>query len=223
MIQISAKLTQCLKRRTPRQRPSSPPPLIWSRISKLLKVFYIAHHKSPPFSAQPRFKGTWCSWLSRSLSISSEKLARGVRFNPGRVHFFSLRLPSISITISALIYPVRLNYGCCVQVLSRVEFCAKTRRNPCVAGNGPGAAVRSPSCHRHPPCLLAAKTVISKRGFTELNEIEPVTHVVRGKASTNTLIKRLPANFIRNDGLQPDVSLLSFSDFRISRLRNPFG
>jgi hypothetical protein len=32
--------------------------------------------------------GTWCSWLSRSLSILSRRFARGVGFNSQCVHIF---------------------------------------------------------------------------------------------------------------------------------------
>ena len=59
------------------------------------------HHRIDKLIGTTLVQGTWCSWLSRSLSIGW--YARGVRFDPGRVHFVWDQAESATATSNPLI------------------------------------------------------------------------------------------------------------------------
>ena len=138
----------------------------------------LSYHAFSEFQRLLCPKGTWCSWLSRSLSISP--LARGVRFNPGRVHFSALFCMSNTPTPHQ-----SLRMGSVFLHALLWEDMRRIDRAACRTGNGPEAASINRVVRRPSRCLPAARTTISKRDCTGPRGTGPVIHVGRGKASNS--------------------------------------
>ena len=131
-------------------------------------------------------KGTWCSWLSRSLSMSSEGLREGSGSIPDVSIFLHFCLVQSQLTGANLATqgkpPESSTFVLRFGSRAGIGRAGRSDRSH-MSGQKPGVSTSVVVRRWQPRCLPAAETTISRQDCTEQRGTGPVTHVGRGKAS----------------------------------------